>query len=134
MRKPGVVLLCALCSVSGLCGVACDAPVMAKTETVTGQVVDLYCYNVETKANAGMDHTQGRACAYACAKWEGQPVGLVTADGKVYQLAGALVANSNAKIVPHLTHTVTVTGDVSDKNGIMVLSATDVSMVTAPQK
>jgi hypothetical protein len=95
----------------------------AMTQTVTGQVVDLYCYDVETKANAGMDHTQGRNCAYACARWEGQPVGILTSDGKLYQLAGGLVANSNIKIVPYMAETVTISGEVSEKDGMTMLTS-----------
>ena len=120
-------------AMGALCAAACSAPAMARTETVTGQVVDLYCYNVETKANSGMDHQPGHNCAYACARWEGQPVGIVTSGGKVYQLAGGLVANSNIKIAPHMAHTVTVTGDVVEKNGIMVLTANALTMVNAPK-
>ena len=74
----------------------------------------------------------GRVCAIACVKWEGNPVGIVTADGKVYQFTGGLTANNNAKIVPHLAHTVTVTGDVTEKDGMAMLSANDVTM--APKK
>ena len=116
--------------VAGLCVVLSSAPAMAKPETVTGQVIDLYCFDPKTKANAGMDHRQGRECAWACARWEGQPVGLLTADGKVYQLAGALVADNNAKIAPHVTHTVTITGDVTEKDGVMILTASDLKMVS----
>ena len=99
-----------------------------KTETVTGQVVDLYCYSRDNKAT-GMDHRDGRECVLACVKWEGQPVGLVTTDGKVYQLAGDLVAHNNAKVAPHLTHTVTVTGDVVDHDGMQTIVASDLTMV-----
>ena len=109
----------------------------AKTETVTGKVVDLFCYDPASGANAGMDHTatgaadqEGRECAWACAKWEGQPVGLLTADGKLYQLAGGVVAENNAKIAPHMTHTVTITGDVTEKDGIMLLTASEFKMVS----
>jgi hypothetical protein len=36
---------------------------------------------------------------------------LLTSDGKVYQIAGDL-ADNNAKLIPHLTHTtVVITGD-----------------------
>src|SRR2546425_12628506 len=115
-------------AMAGLIIMTSAAPVFAKPETVTGQVIDLYCYSRDNKAT-GMDHRDGRECALACVKWEGQPVGLLTADGKVYQLAGALVANNNAKVAPHLTHTVTVTGDVVDRNGIMTITATDLTMV-----
>jgi hypothetical protein len=123
MRKLALTLL-------GLAIVASSAPAMPKTDTVTGQLVDLYCYNPETKENAGMDHRQGRECAAACAKWEGQPVGLVAPDGKLYQLAGELVANNNAKVAPHITHTVTITGDVVEKAGILTLTASDLKMVS----
>jgi hypothetical protein len=115
-------------AIAGLAVMASAAPACAKTETVTGQVIDLYCYSRDNKAT-GMDHRDGRECALACVKWEGQPVGLLTADGKVYQLAGALVANNNAKVAPHLTHTVTVTGDVVDRDGIMTINAANLTMV-----
>lgn len=108
---------------------ALSARMTAKTETVTGKVIDLYCYSRDAKAT-GMDHRDGRECALACVKWEGQPVGLLTADGKVYQLAGDLVAHDNAKVAPHLTHTVTVVGDVVDRDGILTIVAKDLTMVS----
>jgi hypothetical protein len=115
-------------AIAGLALIASSAPALPATETVTGQVIDLYCYSRDNKAT-GMDHRDGRECAWACIKWEGQPVGLLTADGKVYQLAGALVANNNAKVAPHLTHTVTVTGDVVNRDGVMTITAADLMMV-----
>jgi hypothetical protein len=123
MRKylPGAALIV-------LAVLASPARMAAKTETITGKVIDLYCYSRDNKAT-GMDHRDGKECALACVKWEGQPVGLLTADGKVYQLAGDLVAHNNAKVVPHLTHTVTVTGDVVDRDGIMTITASDLTMV-----
>ena len=51
-------------------------------------------------------------------------------DGKLYQLAGDIVANNNAKAAPHITHTVTITGDVVEKNGILILTASDLKMVS----
>ena len=122
MRKLVAVL------VGGLCFAAYGTSALAKTETVTGQVVDLVCY-AKNKANIGLDHDDGRVCAIACVKWEGNPVGIVATDGKVYQFAGGLVANNNAKIAPHLAHTVTVTGDVTEKDGMMMLTANDLTMV-----
>jgi hypothetical protein len=123
MRKylPGAALIV-------LAVLASPARMAAKTETIAGKVIDLYCYSRDNKAT-GMDHRDGKECALACVKWEGQPVGLLTADGKVYQLAGDLVAHNNAKVVPHLTHTVTVTGDVVDRDGIMTITASDLTMV-----
>jgi len=102
--------------------VAWIVPASATTATVTGQVVDLVCY-ARNKANTGLDHDDGRACAMACVKWEGNPVGIVAADGKVYQFAGDIVANNNAKVAPLLAKTITVTGDVTEKDGMTMLSA-----------
>jgi hypothetical protein len=104
---------------AGLCLLTCVSPLFAATETVTGEVVSLSCY-FQNKKNVGK---AGLLCAQATVKYEANPVGLVTRDGKVYQLAGGLVANNNAKVVPLLSHTVTVTGEVSKKAGIMVISA-----------
>src|ERR1700733_16213061 len=61
------------------------APALAETKTVTGQLVDLACYGVN-KENTGNAHKgKGLICGQACAR-EGFPVGLVTTDGKVYQV------------------------------------------------
>lgn len=94
----------------------------ASTRTVTGQVVCLVCYG-RNKANTGADHDSGRMCAHACIKWEGNPAGVVASDGKVYQLAGGVVANNNAKVLPHIAHTVSVTGDVYEKDGMTLIRA-----------
>src|SRR6266571_6563748 len=119
MRKSVAFLIVALCVA------AWGAPAFAKTETVTGEVISLSCY-FQNKKNVGQ---AGMICAIATVKWEGNPAGLLTADGKVYQLAGGLVANNNARIVPHLSHTVSMDADVTEKDGMMMLSANDVTMV-----
>ena len=93
------------------------APVLARTETVTGELVDQACY-MKDKRNVGASHKE---CAETCAR-KGQPVAIVTAEGKVYQVTGALAAENNAKLVPHLAHTVEITGDVSEKNGKMTIA------------
>jgi hypothetical protein len=120
MRKVIAVLIV------GLCVGASVAPAFAKTETVTGEVISLSCY-FQNKSNVGR---AGMVCANATVKYEGNPAGLLTADGKVYQLAGGLVANNNAKVVPFLGHTVTVTGDVTEtKEHMMVMTADEAKLV-----
>jgi hypothetical protein len=102
----------------------------AKTETVTGQVIDLACYMLDT-GNTGNTHRgRGYACAQACAK-EGFQVGLLTTDAKVYEITGDLTASKNAKLAPHMGHTVTMTGDVSEKDGVMMIAASELRMVNA---
>lgn len=87
----------------------------AKTETITGQVISLSCY-YQNPANVGQ---AGMVCAWATVKYEGNPVGVLARDGKVYQLEGDIVANDNAKIVPFLGKSVSITGEVTEARGHM---------------
>ena len=108
--------------------VALSGPAFAKTETVTGQLVDLSCYTMD-KANTTVAHKgMGETCAEACAK-KGQPVALVTSDGKVYQVAGELAAEKNAKLVGHMSHTVEITGDVTMAGDKMTITSGALKMV-----
>src|SRR5205809_6846414 len=88
----------------------------AKTETVKGKIVDETCYKMD-KSNTGVDHKMPKGdtkdCAIACAKG-GKPLALLTSDGKVYTVMGDLAADKNAKLVPHMSHTVALTGDVTE--------------------
>ena len=82
---------------------------------VTGVLVDLACYTKD-KANTTNAHKgMGETCAQACAK-KGGTVALVTEKGDVYEVMtmGGLAGENNAKLVPHMSHTVTLTGDVMD--------------------
>src|SRR4051812_12505295 len=104
----------------------------AKTETVKGQIVDQSCYNMD-KSNTGVDHKMPKGetkdCAVMCAKG-GKPMALLTSDGKVYEIAGGLAADKNAKIIPHIGHTVEITGDVMDHGGSMMIMADSVKMIS----
>jgi hypothetical protein len=68
-------------------------------------------------------------CALICAK-AGHPMSLLTSDGKVYEITGGLAASNNAKIIPHVSHTVEVTGDVTEKDGKMMIAADTLTMVS----
>jgi|SRR6266404_2574032 len=123
MRSVPAILVVALCA-------AAIVPMRAATETVTGQVIDLACYMLD-KSNTGITHRgRGYACAQACAK-EGFQVGLMTGDGKIYVISGGLAANKNAKLAPHMGHVVTITGDLSEKNGMTIIGSNDLQMVRA---
>lgn len=105
--------------------VALSAPAFAKTETVTGKIVDESCYKMD-KSNTGNDHKMPngdtKECATACAKM-GRPLALLTSEGKVYEISGALAADKNAKLIPHISHTVSITGDVMDHGDKMMIAA-----------
>ena len=112
--------------------VAFGAPAFAATETVKGQIVDQGCYKMD-KSNTGVDHKMpkgdGKDCAVSCAKL-GRPMALLTSDGKVYEIAGGLAAEKNAKIIAHVSHTVEVTGDVTEKEGKMMIAADSLKMIS----
>ena len=104
------------------------APAWAKTMTVKGQVVDEGC-SLREMGQKG-DHEKAQEmeqCAIDCAK-RGEPVALLTADGKVYRIAGGLAANNNAKLIPHMNHTVEITGDVTEKDGKVQIAANELKM------
>ena len=107
------------------------ATAWAKTETVQGQIVDQTCYTKDKANNKGVDHkmpADTKDCAIACAK-KGQRMALLTADGKVYAIYGGLAASNNAKLVPHIGHTVEVTGDTMHMSGSLMITAADLKMV-----
>jgi hypothetical protein len=121
MRRSAAVLISVL-------AVTMVAPVFANTETVTGQLLDLACYS-QRKEDTGNQHRgKGLTCAQACAR-EGFAVGLLTTDGKVYQVVGELSANSNAKLVPYMAQTVTITGDVSEKARQATIAGSDLKAI-----
>src|SRR5206468_1055782 len=108
------------------------SPAFAATQTLTGQLIDESCYKMD-KSNTGVDHKMPKGdtkdCAIACAKG-GRPVALLTSDGKVYTVMGDLAADKNAKLVPHLSHTVALTGDVTEKDGKTMIAAANLKMIS----
>jgi hypothetical protein len=100
---------------------------------VTGVLVDLACYTKD-KANTTNAHKgMGETCAQACAK-KGGTVALVTEKGEVYEVMtmGGLAGENNAKLVPHMSHTVTLTGDVVDSKDkkTKMIHATALKMIS----
>ena len=111
--------------------IALGAPALAKEETVKGQIVDQTCYLKEKAANPGKNPVAGEdpQCAVECAK-KGAPMALVTSDSKVYEITGDLAANMNAKIVPHVLHTVEISGDVTTNDGKQTINGTSLKMIS----
>jgi hypothetical protein len=112
--------------------VALGAPAFAKEETVKGQIVDQSCYLKDKTSSAGKDHKMPQDvtdCAVSCAK-KGAPMALLTSDGKLYTITGGLAENKNEKLIAHVSHTVEVTGDVSEKDGKMMIAADNLKMLS----
>jgi hypothetical protein len=112
--------------------IALAMPAFAATETITGQIIDQQCYMHDMANNKGNDHKMPKdvaGCAAMCAK-KGLPMALLTSDGKVYTIAGDLAANMNAKLVPHIAHTVSITGEVTSAAGKNTITAAELKMVS----
>jgi hypothetical protein len=98
----------------------------AETITVTGTVIDLYCYT-QNKNHTGMHHGESKECAWACVKYTGMPVGILTSEGRTYELAGEVVADNNAKIAPYVTQRVQVTGAIAMRDGMPTITTNEVT-------
>ncbi len=103
----------------------------ARAAELTGVLVDEACY-IKEKAAGTNSQLKGEdvACAQSCAK-SGNSVALVTEKGDVYQVMtmGALAGEKNAKLVPHMTHKVVLTGDIIEgKDGKKMIHATALTM------
>jgi hypothetical protein len=122
--------LLAVLVVTGLV-LSLSASAFAATQTITGRLIDQTCYKAN-KANTGLDHKMPEdtpGCAVTCAKM-GLPVALLTDDGKVYTVMGDLAGSNNAKLVPHMSHKVELTGDVTQKGGTLTIAATNLKMIS----
>lgn len=108
--------------------VAAAAPALAAEMTVTGELVDHACYTKRgAESGSGSGHAQ---CAKDCAM-KGMPVALVTADGDVYMLAGGVTADNNAALANHMSHTVEITGDVTESGGVKTITTDAVKHISA---
>ena len=91
----------------------------AKTITVKGEVVDLVCY---------LDHEAQGAKHADCAKTcitSGLPVGIKTAEGKVYLLVGDHKP-LNDKLAPYAAQTISVRGKAVSRNGINMIENAEI--------
>ena len=96
-----------------------STPMLAAEMTVTGELVDHACYQGRgAEEGTGAAHA---SCAQTCAK-KGQQVALVTEGGDVYFLAGEVISDSNAGLVPHMGHVVEITGDITEADGAKTIT------------
>jgi hypothetical protein len=105
------------------------APLLAAD--VTGVLVDKACYTKDKAATTNAHPGMGDTCAQDCAK-KGNVVALVTKDGEVYEVMamGGLAGQKNAKLVPHMGHTVTLTGMIAGTPDKKMIHATGLKMVS----
>ncbi len=109
---------------AGLLGAALAAPAAAwaapQRVTVTGEVIDTWCYLSEIMYPEGSAHHQ---CAVWCAAG-GIPVGILGDDGQVYmvlKLERDTTSVANPGLLEIQSHQVRVEGDLYERDGIKYL-------------
>ncbi|MCM8812174.1 MAG: hypothetical protein NC910_03875 [Candidatus Omnitrophica bacterium] len=88
---------------------------VVQAETITGEVVDMTCYLAHGASGSG--HSK---CARECVE-KGLPVGIKSADG-LYLAVGTEHQTANQLLASRAGQTVTATGEVSEKDGIRLIS------------
>ena len=94
--------------------------------TVTGEIIDTWCYVTEIMFAEGTAHHQ---CAVWCAVG-GIPVGVLGEDGKVYVVLKVEEDSDNVanpRMVKIQSHKVTVDGDLYERDGVNYLLVTQVA-------
>jgi hypothetical protein len=87
----------------------------AKPVTLTGEVIDMYCY-MGHKA-MGAEHAK---CATTCIT-KGIPAGFLTADGTLYIIIGKDHNPANADVAAFAGRQSMITGKVSENNGVKAI-------------
>lgn len=103
-----------------------SAHAAAKRVTVTGEIVDTWCYVTEIMYGLGTAHHQ---CAIWCAVG-GIPVSVKDDKGDVYvvlKLEGDDTSVANQRIINIQTHKVTVDGDLYERDGVKYLIVNQVA-------
>ena len=97
-----------------------------KRVTITGEIIDTWCYVTEIMFAVGTAHHQ---CAVWCAVG-GIPVSVLDGDGNVYVVLKIEDEESNVanpRIIRIQSHEVTVEGDLYERDGVKYLIVTRVA-------
>jgi hypothetical protein len=97
-----------------------------KRVSITGEVIDSWCYITEIMFPEGSAHHQ---CALWCTAG-GVPVGILADDGQVYMVlkVGSDTTNvANQTVMKIQSHRVSVDGDLYERDGIKYLLVSSVT-------
>jgi|SRR5436853_3011259 len=114
MTKRLIVIAISLMSIGvAVASSAARASVPAKDTKITGEVIDLPCYEGKNGAR-GEGH---KSCALTCAKKGSQLAIVENGTNTVYSITGSYSANKNEKLISFVAETVEASGEVSEKDG-----------------
>jgi hypothetical protein len=124
LLKTGGKLLAATLLSAFFVSTASAQEVAAKETSLTGEVLDLSCY-----MKSGAKGPEHKSCATGCLK-NGNPVGLLASDGKVYLVVeDHKNADPYKQLITHPAEQVKLTGTLQTRNGMpgLVLSKMEMS-------
>jgi hypothetical protein len=91
--------------------------------TLTGEVVDLYCYMEHPASAVGAEHMK---CAQSCIK-KGMPVGFLTADGTVYLIIGKDHEPVNATLADWAGKKSAITGVTKESKNLKAIELVSIA-------
>lgn len=100
-------------------GGAASNAMAAESQTIKGEVVDLMCY-----LDHGAKGEKHASCAQMCIK-SGGPVGILTADNKLYLIVGEHKP-MNDRLASLAAKTITVQGKVVERDGMKMIENAEI--------
>jgi hypothetical protein len=97
----------------------------AAPTTLTGEVLDLYCYMGHPESATGTEHAK---CATACIS-KGLPIGFLTADGTIYLIIGKDHASASTDVAAFVGKKSTITGHVTEQKGMKAIELVSIADV-----
>ena len=91
--------------------------------TLTGEVLDLYCYMGHPESATGADHAK---CPPAC-MGKGLPIGFLTADGTIYLIIGKDHESANAAVTEWVGKQSMLTGYVKEQKGMKAIELVSIA-------
>jgi len=101
-----------------------------KPVTLTGEVVDLYCYMQHPDDATGAGHAK---CAKTCIK-KGLPIGFLAVDGTLYTIIGKEHEPVGALVVDLAGTQSTITGVIIEHHGVKAIELVSVGAKAASTK
>jgi hypothetical protein len=95
------------------------------TVTLTGEVLDMYCYMSHPASAVGAEHAK---CANSCIE-RGLPIGFLASDGTVYLIIGSDHTPANEMVKGWGGKPSTITGTIVEQKGIKAIDITGISEV-----
>ena len=97
----------------------------AAPTTLTGEVLDLYCFMEHPESATGAEHAK---CAQACIS-KGLPIGFMAADGTVYLIIGKEHESASTAVAAFMGKKSTITGYVKESKGMKAIELVSIADV-----